>query len=189
MEKQKNKTLLRMVTTGMMSALAVVLMFLVRVPLLPSANFLEYDMGDLPVILSTLFIGYPHGMAVLLFVSAVQSLTVSASSNWPGFVMHILSTGCYVLIVYLFMRHSDSIKRLIVAVITATAALSLVMIPLNLIFTPIYMSVPVEAVIELILPAILPFNILKGVINSVITVALYPALKKILTKSDLLLRK
>lgn len=189
MQKKKNETLIRMVTTGMMCALAVVLMFVVRLPLLPSASFLEYDMGDLPVVLTALFVGYPHSLIVLLFVSAVQSFTVSASSSWPGFVMHVLSTGCYVTIIYLFMKHQDSIRRLIVSLLTATAALSLIMIPLNLIFTPIYLNAPVEAVLELILPAILPFNVLKGVINSVVTLALFPALKRILEKSNLLTRK
>lgn len=188
MKKTKNATLYKMVSTSMMCALAVVLMLVVRFSLLPSAKFLEYDMGDIPVILSTLFIGTPAGFIVLFFVSLIQSLTVSAASSWQGFVMHILSTGSYVIILSLFTKKTYSARRMISGLAVSTVALTLIMIPLNLIFTPMYLKVPVEAVIELLLPAIIPFNFVKGVINSFLIMLLYKPLKLILEKSDMLIQ-
>ncbi len=186
MQKNQNKKTIRLVSTGMMGALAIVLMLIVRFSILPGAKFLEYDMGDIPVILSSLFLGTGPSVFILLVVSLVQSLTVSAASSWQGFVMHVLSTGAYILILKLFTSKNDKLKNLIIGVCVSTAALTLIMIPLNLIFTPLYLNTTVEAVLELMLPAIIPFNLLKGVINSIITVIIYHPLKDILSKSKLL---
>ena len=51
METNRKKTL-QLVQKAMLTALAIVLMLIVRFPLLPSAKFLEYDMGDIPVIIA-----------------------------------------------------------------------------------------------------------------------------------------
>ena len=184
--QKKSKSIRLLVTTAMMSALAVVFMLIVRFSILPGAKFLEYDMGDIPVIFSTLLLGLPYGSFVLLFVSLIQSLTVSAASSWQGFVMHFISTFCYILVLKLFLHKKENLKNLTVGVIFSTIALTLIMIPLNLIFTPLYLHTTVDAVAQLLLPAIIPFNLIKGIINSVITVILYKPLKEILNKSGLL---
>ena len=185
MQKSKKK-ILRLVLTAMMAALSVVFMFVVRFSILPGARFLEYDMGDIPVILSSLFLGTPAGAFVLIFVSLVQSLTVSAASSWQGFLMHVFSTGAYVMALKLFTRKTDNARNMLAGVCVATIVLTLIMIPLNLIFTPLYLNTTVEAVLELMLPAIIPFNFIKGVINSVIILVLYEPLKNILKKSNML---
>ena len=189
MNKKSDNKILKLVLTAMMAALSVVFMFVVRFSLLPGAKFLEYDMGDIPVILSTLFLGTPAGAFVLVFVSLIQSLTVSAASSWQGFVMHVLSTGVYVIILKLFTSKNDSAKKMLAGVAVSTIALTAIMIPLNLIFTPLYLNTTVDAVLQLMLPAIIPFNFLKGIINSAIIILLYKPLQEILTKSNMLNKK
>lgn len=186
---KKNDKLVRFVETSVLSSLAVVLMLTIRFWLLPGAKFLEYDMGDVPVITATLLLGPGAGTAVLLFVSLIQSLTVSAASSWQGFVMHFVSSEIFLLTVSFIVRRSISRKKLFGGFAAGTVLMAAVMVPLNLIFTPMYMGVPVQAVIELLLPAIIPFNLFKGFINSLIVFLLYFPLQKILTKSDLLPKK
>lgn len=181
----KSKSLFKLVATAMMCALAVVMMLIVRFSLLPNAKFLEYDMGDIPVILSTMLINTPAGFIVLFFVSLIQSLTVSAASSWQGFIMHMCSTGCYIIILRFFTYKNDSFKRLVSGLVTATVALTIIMIPLNLIFTPMYLKVPVEAVEQLLLPAIIPFNLIKGVLNSIIIILIYKPINSILKKNNM----
>ena len=189
MQKKSKKNLLRLVLTAMMAALSVVFMFIVRFSILPGAKFLEYDMGDIPVILSTLFLGTPAGAFVLVFVSLIQSLTVSAASSWQGLVMHVLSTGAYVITLKLITHKKDGRKHLIAGVVASTLVLTAIMIPLNLIFTPLYLNTTVDAVLQLMLPAIIPFNFLKGIINSLVIILLYVPLKEILKKSNMLNKK
>ena len=56
------------------------------------------------------------------------------------------------------------------------------MIPLNLIFTPLFMGSPVDAVLEMILPIILPFNLMKAGINAVVTGLLFKHLEVVAKK-------
>ena len=50
---------------------------------------------------------------------------------------------------------------------------SAVMMLLNLIITPIYMEVPLEAVKELMLPLLLPFNLVKALLNAAVVLLIY----------------
>lgn len=186
----KKNTYVILAQKAMLLALAVVMMLVVRFPLLPSAGFLEYDMGDIPVIIATLFFGIPTGLLILAAEALVQSLTVSASSSWEGFVMHVLATGLFLVITYVFLKIGQKNERkklfLIIGLIISALATTALMIPLNLIFTPIYLGVPVQAVKEMLLPAIIPFNLVKGLLNAAVTFLLYYPLKKILVKTHLL---
>lgn len=183
---KNNNKIVRLVETSVLAALAVVFMLTIRFWLLPGAKFLEYDMGDVPVITATLLLGPGSGTAVLFFVSLIQSLTVSAASSWQGFLMHFLSSEIFLLAAYYIFRTTKSRTRLAIAFAVSTILMAAIMIPLNLIFTPMYMQVPVQAVKELLLPAIIPFNLFKGAINSLIVFLLFFPLKKILEKSNLL---
>ena len=185
---KKNKLVI-LVDTSVLAALAVVFMLCIRFPLLPAAGFLEYDMGDIPVIIATLLLGPGAGASVLFIVALIQSLTVSAASNWQGFVMHFFSSGLFLIVLFLLRKKFLSKKGTAFSLFLSTVAMTVVMIPLNLIFTPMYMNVPVQAVMELLLPAIIPFNFLKGLINSLIIILLYFPLEKILLISGLLPKK
>ena len=186
---KNNSKITKMVETSVLAALAVVFMFLIRFWLLPGAKFLEYDMGDVPVIIASLFLGPASGSAVLFFVALIQSLTVSAASSWQGFLMHFLSSEVYIIILWLLNKKLTSKKGFIVSLMIGTLSMTAVMIPLNLIFTPMYMGVPVSAVAEMLLPVIIPFNLIKGCINSFTVFLLHSPLKKILEKSNLLPKK
>ena len=51
-----------------------------------------------------------------------------------------------------------------------------VMMLCNLIFTPIFMGTPVDAVLQMMLPIILPFNLIKAIINGVVAFLLSKSL-------------
>lgn len=187
---KENKKTIRLVQKAMLTSLAVVLMLTVRFPLLPGAKFLEYDMGDVPVIIATLFFGIPSGVIILTAEALVQALTVSAASSWEGFVMHVLSSGLFLVITYLFYSAGKKREKektmLFIGLVISALATAAVMIPLNLIFTPMYLGVPVQAVKEMMLPVIVPFNLIKGAINAAVSFILFLPLKKILKKTHLL---
>lgn len=183
---KQNKKLLKTVETAMLCALGVVFMLTVRFPLLPSAGFLEYDMGDIPVILATLLIGPAAGLGSLFFVCLIQSLTVSSASSWEGFLMHFIASALFILTVYFISGKEKPKPRFFASLVCGALIMTAVMIPLNLVFTPMYLGVPVSAVKELLLPAIIPFNLLKGGINALVTALVFYPLRGILTKSSLL---
>lgn len=182
----KKDNILKTVELAMLAALSVVLMLVVRFPLIPTASFLEYDMGDVPVLIATFLFGSLPGFAVLVIESLIQAITVSSSSGWVGFVMHVCSSGVFLLAAGLIYKKIKSVKGLIFGLAVGSIVMTLIMIPLNLIFTVHFLGTPREAVISMLIPAIIPFNLFKAVINSVVSAITYIPLQKILTKSKLL---
>lgn len=185
MRRNNSRAIYKMVTLAMLAALGVVLMAIVRFPLIPSAPFLEYDMGDVPVLIATLMFGPLEGLLCLLVVSLLQTLTVSSAMGWIGFIMHMISSGVFLLAAGLIYKKIKSLKGLIAGLICGAVAMTLVMIPLNILLTPIYMGAPRQEVINMLIPAIIPFNAAKGAISSAVTAILFIPLSKILKKSGL----
>ena len=162
---------------GMMAALSVVLVILVHFPIIPAAPYLEYDAADIPVLITAFAVGPVSGMAVLFVVSLVQAFLLGGNGI-IGFVMHFAASGFLVLISSLIYRRKKSVLSLVIGLALGSLVMIAAMIPLNIIFTPILFSTPVEAVVQLIIPVLIPFNLIKAVANSIISFAVYSAVKK-----------
>lgn len=178
----KNNSSLKLAIMAMLTALSAILVYAVRFPLLPAVSFLEYDAADVPIIIGALLLGPASGLAVLFAACAVQALTVSAASGWIGFLMHFLASGALVLVPSLIYKKKRSNASLILGLVLGSAAMTLLMIPLNLVFTGIFLNMGPGNIAKLLLPAIIPFNLLKASINSAIAFAAFVPLSKILKK-------
>ena len=149
----------RIVKLGMLTALSL-LMMLIRFPLfLP---FLEYDMADVPILIGTFLFGPGWGVLLTLAVSVLQGVTVSAGSGVIGMIMHFIATGGFALTAGLIYRGMHSFKGALLSLGCGSLAMILLMIPLNLLLTPLYTGAPAEEVAKLLLPAIIPFNAVKA---------------------------
>ena len=157
---------------GIMGALSIVLALVVRFPIFPQVAFLEYDMADVPIFLSTYMFGSVSGLILAAIVCLIQGFTVSASSGIYGIIMHFIATGTYAIVSGLIYSKHRNIKGAIVALVSGSLAWVLVMIPANLIITPLFMGVTVEVVLDLLLWIVL-FNLIKAFGNSLITFLLY----------------
>ncbi len=164
---------------AMLAALSVVLLLAVRIPF-PPAPFLEYDPADVPLFISAFAYGPVEALVLTLVVSVLQGTTVSAGSGIIGILMHFLATGGYVLVAGSIYRRNKSFKTAILALGVGTLTMTLLMVAMNLIFTPIFMGTPVDAVVEMLVPVIIPFNLMKAGVNSVFTFLLYKATGKLL---------
>ncbi len=170
----------KMARLAMLAALSILLMFLIRFPLIPSAPFLEYEPGDVPALIAAFLFGPGAGVLVTLIVSLIQALTVSAGSGWIGAIMHFIATGMMVAVAGYIYKKIHTQKGAIIALVAASISMTLVMIPLNLIFTTKFMNVPMEAVKAMIIPIIIPFNLLKASINSTLTFLVYKPVGKVM---------
>ena len=163
---------------SVLTALSMVLVLLVHFPIFPAAPYLEYDPADVPIIIAAFLYGPLVGIVMTILVSFLQGFTVSSASGVIGIAMHIISTGTYVLVAGSIYKKFHTRKGALAALIMGTLAWTLIMIPSNLIFTPMY-GVPIDAVKSLLLPVIIPFNLIKGAINSTITFIIYKHLHKL----------
>lgn len=167
---------------GILAAISVVLVSLIHLPLIPAAAFLEYDPADVPILLGTFAMGPAAGLALTVIASVIQGVTVSASSSWYGIVMHIIATGTFVLVAGNIYKGHKTKKAAIIALLAGTISMALIMIPANLILTPIYMGAPRAAVVALLPTGIIPFNLIKAGLNSIITFVLYKRVSGLLHK-------
>jgi len=174
----------KMVKMGVLSALSIVLMFIIRFPLIPSAPFLEYEPANVPILIGGFLYGPAAGLVITVVVSIIQALTVSSGSGWIGAVMHIIYTGTFVVVAGLIYKRFHTLKGAIAALAAGTLTITLVMIPLNLFFTPKFLGTPVEAVKAMLIPAIIPFNLLKALINSIVTALVYKSVGRVLRADE-----
>lgn len=168
----------KMVKLAVLAALSLVLMLLVRFPIIPSAPFLEYEPADVPILISAFMYGPAEGLIVTIVVSLIQAMTVSASSGWVGFVMHVISTGTFVLVAGFIYKKIHTLKGAVIALLAGSIAMTLVMIPSNLFFTVNFYGVPRQAVEAMLPTAILPFNLIKSLANSILVALSYKPLSR-----------
>lgn len=171
----------KMVTMAVLSALSIVLMLFVRFPIIPAAPYLIYEPADVPILVGTFLFGPLSGLAITFVVSAIQAMFLSAD-GLVGFVMHIMATGAFVITAGLIYKKFHTIKGAIGALAAGTLAMTLVMIPLNLIIQSNFYGVPYETVKSMVIPILLPFNLIKAGTNAVITLIVYKTISKLVRK-------
>ncbi|NLC51131.1 MAG: ECF transporter S component [Firmicutes bacterium] len=176
----KNKTVKELVQMAMLVALSIVLVYMVRFPIFPAAPFLEYDMADVPILIGTFLFGPLSGLLLTIAVSIVQGLTVSVQSGWVGIVMHAFATGSFVLVAGTLYRYKHDRLGAVIALICGSIVMTLMMIPLNLVFTVYFMGATREMVVSMLVPIIIPFNLIKAGANSVITFLVYKSVARVL---------
>ena len=174
--------LLQMVQLAMLAAIAVVLVAFVRIPLVPALPFLTYDMADAPILIAALLFGTVPALVVLLVVSFIQAF-LFGGDGWVGLLMHFVASGALVILVGQFYRWRGRFKDAILGMVLGTLAMTLLMIPMNYIFTVNVFGTPKEVVDAMLLPGIIPFNLIKAALNSLIAAILFKALQPFLQKN------
>ena len=164
----------KLTVMSILIAVSIVLVALVHFPLIPAVAFMEYDPADIPILMATLMFGPGAGLGVTVVACIIQGITVSAGSGVYGILMHIVATGSFVLTVGLLSKIlGTAAKGRGITLAVGCLCMAAVMVPANLLITPLFMGVPVEAVKGMLLPAIIPFNLLKAGMNGLLTFVLY----------------
>ncbi len=174
----------RLTYLAVLAALSLVLELTIHFPIIPAAPFLIYAPGDLPMIFASVILGPIEAIIITASTSFLFAMITGEGGPW-GILMHFLASGTFVLVFYLVFRSTSLLRgrkasgiRLLLALLLATAARAGIMVPANLLITPIYLKVPIEAVKSMLLPAIIPFNLIYGAINSTVFYAIYFPLRE-----------
>lgn len=181
MKTNLKPSLVWMTQLAMLAAIAVVLMAFVHIPIVPAAPFLEYDMADVPILIASLMFG-PGPALLILFIDSVIQAFLFGGNGWVGLVMHFVASGALVALVGFFYQHRRKFTDAIVGMILGTIAMTVIMIPMNYIFTVHFFGTPKAVVDALILPGIVPFNLIKAGLNSVIAGVIWKALSPFFKK-------
>ena len=167
----------QLVVMALMCAIGVLLSF-IEFAIFPAAAWLKYDASFIPAMISCFAYGAGPGMAVGLISVVLHGLM---SGNFWGAVMNALVVCGYVIPAALVYKRNRTWKGAIIGLaLSFVCAIALAIVG-NLLVTPLYAGMPMEAVAAMIVPILLPFNVMKAALNSVITLAIYKAISNLIT--------
>ncbi|MEH7107382.1 MULTISPECIES: ECF transporter S component [Bacillaceae] len=175
MKKKKNTKVKAMVSIGMLSSIAYLLMLLnFPLPLFP--NFLFVDFSDIPALIATLIFGPVAGILVEFFKNILNYIATGSQTGIPvGHIANFLAGILFILPTYFVYNKLKTRKGMTLALIAGTVIMAIMMSILNyLIILPAYTALlNYPDMRNYVVPAILPFNILKGVMMSIIFMLLF----------------
>ena len=181
MSQQNGKKLRRMITIALFAALAYVAMLLLHI----KVSFLTLDVKDAVITLCGLYFGPLAALIVSVIVPLLELVTVS-TTGFYGLIMNILGSVAFSVTASLIYKWKKTFWGAIVALVSAVAATTGVMLLANLLITPYYMGVGVAEVWALIPTLLLPFNAVKAVLNAGVVLLLYKQLSGALRKARVL---
>lgn len=169
MEESKERVLLRnLILAAVFTALAFGSEFLIHF----KVSFLSYDAKDAILAIGSMFYGPLLGLFSALITSFFEMLTVSTTGIW-GFIMNFVSTATFVCVASLIYKKIHTLKGAVMGLSASVFLMTAVMMPMNLIITPIYTGTNVETVLKMMPKLLLPFNFAKSVLNASLTLLLY----------------
>lgn len=151
-------------------AISAVLTLVVKIPF-PTAPFLIYEPGDVPILIGGMLFGPVAALAMTVTISILLGFFVPSGGVF-GVIMHIIATS--LLTVPAAMIYRGTKTSAYKGLMAGALAMTVVMPLLNVWLNPIFYGMPREAVVKLLVPAIIPFNFLKSFINAAITAVLIP---------------
>lgn len=175
MKRMKNTKIRAMVSIGMLSSIAYLLMLLnFPLPLFP--NFLLVDFSDIPGLIATLIFGPVAGILVEFFKNVLDYIATGSQTGIPvGHIANFFAGIVFILPTYFVYNKLKTKKGMTFALIAGTMIMAGVMSILNyFVILPAYtVLLNMPDMRNLVVPFILPFNILKGVMMSTIFMLLF----------------
>ena len=167
----------QLVTMALMCAIGVLLSF-VEFPLLPGVTWLKYDASAMPAMVCGFAFGPAAGLAVGYVGAIIHGILMA---DFSGAIMNILVVTGFILPAALVYRRARTFKSGVVGLVLSAVAATVMAILGNLVITPMWLGVPLDAVVAMILPILTPFNLEKAGINAVLTLIVYKSISNLIT--------
>lgn len=164
-----NTSTKKLVTTGMLCAIAFVAVFLIRIPVVV---FLKYEPKDVIITIGGFMLGPVASFAISAVVSLLEMVTIS-DTGIIGCIMNLISSCGFCCTAAYIYKKRRTMSGAVVGLICGGILMTALMLLWNYLITPIYMGYPREAVAAMLLPVFLPFNLLKSALNAGITLLIY----------------
>ena len=167
----------QLVTMALMCAIGVLLSF-IEFPLLPGVTWLKYDASAMPAMVCGFAFGPAAGLSVGVVGAVIHGILMA---DFTGALMNILVVTGFILPAALVYRRSRTFRSGVVGLVLSVIAATLMAILGNLLVTPAWLGVPLDAVVAMILPILTPFNLAKGALNAVLTLVVYKSVSNLVT--------
>ena len=179
---KRRENLLRMVVVAVFCAMAYACQFVFRI----HVSFLTFDAKDAVMAIGAMIFGPVWGVVMAFLVAFLEFLTLSGTGVY-GFIMNFASSAAFTAICAGVYKHKRTMTGAVIGLAAAVLGTTTVMMILNLVVTPLYMTGgSVEAVVELIPTLLLPFNLTKALMNAGLVLVLYKPVSVALKKARIL---
>ncbi|MBQ7596549.1 MAG: ECF transporter S component [Clostridia bacterium] len=196
---QKNSSVRKIAVTAIMSAMAVVLMFLdFSIPIMPS--FIKLDFSELPALITSFALGPVWGIAVCFIKNLIVGL-LKTQTGYIGELSNFILGATFVAVAGFVYKHKKSRKTAFIGALIGALAMAAISLPSNyFIIYPIYTKMmPIEAILEAyqsiyhgatsLFKALLifnvPFTFFKGLCNTLLTFLIYKKISPILKGKEI----
>ncbi len=188
--------------TGMLSAIAFILMFVeFPIPALIPA-FIKFDVSDLPALFGSFILGPFYGVLIELIKNLLHILIKGTSSAFIGELSNFLLGSAFCVVAGFIYKSNKNKKTALIACICGALSMGLLSLPLNYFLVyPAYVKfykLPLEAIIGMyteILGSVskiptgnalfncllifnVPFTFVKGIVDSILCFIIYKPLSK-----------
>ena len=153
----------------MFSALAYATTFIFHI----KVQFLTFDAKDAVLTIASFIYGPLSAIIMSLIPALIEFITIGSDTGFWGLLMNFSSSAIFTFTASLIYKYKRSFNGAIIGLYAAVILTAGLMIPLNILITPIYMKVPTETVIEFIPTLLFPFNLAKALMNAAIVMFLY----------------
>ena len=144
-------------------------------------GFLSFDAKDAVITIASFIYG-PLSAVAMSFITAFLEFISFGSTGPYGALMDFVSTFSFTFTASLIYKYRRRLSGALISLGTASVIYVAVMMVANLLITPLYMGVSVEAVKALIPSMLLPFNIAKALMNSAIVMLIYKPVSKLVRR-------
>ncbi|MGT2928986.1 ECF transporter S component [Streptococcus dentasini] len=179
----------RLVYIAVLSAVSFILMYL-QFPLIPGADFLQFDFSILPVLLAlAIFDGKSALMVLTLRTLLKLILNNGGVGTLVGLPMNYIALCLFILALSVIWKKQQTLSSYLSASVIGTLLLTVAMVLLNYIYAvPLYAKFAhfdIRATLGLsnyLFGMVVPFNILQGAIFSISFFVIYLAIKPVIAK-------
>ena len=175
----------KMVILALISAMAFVITFVCRLPIMPSAPFLDLEFKSAVILIGAYIFGPLSGL-IMSFVICMLEMVTFSSTGIIGCIMNIVATVSIVCPASLIYKKKRSTSGAIVGIAVGAVCMTIAMVLWNYLLTPIYQGKPREAIAVMLLPVFVPFNLIKAGLNGGIALFIFRPLSEALQKTNLI---
>lgn len=162
----------QLAVTGMLAAIAFLLMAAIQIPILPYAPFLRYDPSDAVGLLAGVLYGPASGVTVV-FLKDVLFLLLRARGPVGPLADFIAAATFVAVTAWAYRRRPGPFaRRLVAAAVLGAAARVAIMIPANFVLLALQFGTPPARTAGMLIPAIIPFNAVKALANAALALAI-----------------
>ena len=175
----------KMIILSLISAIAYVIVMVCRLPIIPSAGYLDLEFKSAVILIGAYIFGPLSGLVMSVVICLVEMLTFS-TTGVIGCIMNVLATACFVCPASFVYKKKKTTAGAVIGIILGAITMTAAMVLWNYILTPMYQGIPREAIATMLLPVFVPFNMIKACLNGGVALFIFRFVIVALQKANLI---